>query len=362
MGRVLLSIAYATVRTMLGLVILRARDDAAKDVELLVLRHEVAVLRRQVNRPRLEPQDRLVLAALSRLLPQQLRRCRIVTPATLLRWHRELVTRRWTYPRRRASTGGRPPTPAVIRALVLRLARENPTWGHRRIHGELIGLGYRVAAATVWNILHRAGLDPAPRWTGPTWRQFCRAQAHTMLACDFFTVDTVLLRRIYVFFVIEVGTRRVHILGATRHPTAGWVTQQARNLLLDLGERAQAFRFLIRDRDTKFTSSFDAVFTSVGIEILRSPPRAPQANAHAERWIGTVRRECLDRLLIFGERQLRSALADYEIHYNGHRPHRSLGQRPPLHGAVLIRGQDPNLAIQRTDILGGLIHEYRQAA
>jgi putative transposase len=359
---VLLSIAYATVRTMLGLVILRARDDAAKDVELLVLRHEVAVLRRQVNRPRLEPQDRLVLAALSRLLPQQLRRCRIVTPATLLRWHRELVTRRWTYPRRRASTGGRPSTPAVIRALVLRLARENPTWGHRRIHGELIGLGYRVAAATVWNILHRAGLDPAPRWTGPTWRQFCRAQAHTMLACDFFTVDTVLLRRIYVFFVIEVGTRRVHILGATRHPTAGWVTQQARNLLLDLGERAQAFRFLIRDRDTKFTSSFDAVFTSVGIEILRSPPRAPQANAYAERWIGTVRRECLDRLLIFGERQLRSALADYEIHYNGHRPHRSLGQRPPLHGAVLIRGQDPNLAIQRTDILGGLIHEYRQAA
>lgn len=362
MARVLLSIAYATVRTMLGLVILRARGSPAKDVELLVLRHEVAVLRRQVNRLRLEPKDRLVLAALSRLLPPQLRRCRIVAPATLLRWHRELVTRRWTYPRRRASTGGRPPTPAVIRALVLRLARENPTWGHRRIHGELLGLGHRVAAATVWNILHRAGLDPAPRRTGPTWRQFCRAQAHTILACDFFTVDTVLLRRIYVFFVIEVGTRRVHILGVTRHPTGEWVTQEARNFLLELGERADAFRFLVRDRDTKFTHSFDAVFTSVGIEILRSPPRAPKANAYAERWIGTVRRECLDRLLIFHERQLRSVLAEYAAHYNGHRPHRSLDQRPPLPGAVLIRGQDPSLATQRTDILGGLIHEYRQAA
>ena len=358
----LLSIFYAILRAVLGLVVLRGRDSADKDVELLVLRHEVAVLRRQVNRPRLEPQDRLLLAALSRLLPQQLRRCRIVTPATLLRWHRELVARRWTYRKRGVSAGGRPPTVAVISVLVLRLARENPTWGHRRIHGELVGLGHRIAAATVWNILHRAGVDPAPRRTGPTWRQFCRAQAHTMLACDFFTVDTVLLRRIYVFFILEVGTRRVHILGVTRHPTGRWVTQQARNLLHELDERSETFRFLIRDRDTKFTTGFDAVFTSVDIEILRSPPRAPQANAYAERWIGTVRRECLDRLLIVGERQLRSVLADYEAHYNGHRPHRSLDQRPPLGGAVVTRGEDPSVAIERADILGGLIHEYRHAA
>src|SRR5664279_6091880 len=172
---VLMAILYAIVRAVLGLVVLRTRDAAAKDVELLVLRHEVAVLRRQVVRPKLTPKDRLLLAASSRLLPRQLWRCRIVSPATLLRWHRELVARRWTYRKRGASAGGRPPTPAAIRALVLRLARENPTWGHRRIHGELLGLGYRVAAATVWTILHRAGLDPAPRRTGPTWRQFCRA-------------------------------------------------------------------------------------------------------------------------------------------------------------------------------------------
>jgi putative transposase len=359
---VLMAILYAIVRAVLGLVVLRTRDAAAKDIELLVLRHEVAVLRRQVVRPQLTPKDRLLLAVLSRLLPRQLWRCRIVSPATLLRWHRELVARRWTYRNRGVSAGGRASTAAVICVLVLRLARENPTWGHRRIHGELVGLGHRIAAATVWNILHRAGLDPAPRRTGPTWRQFCRAQAHTMLACDFFTVDTVLLHRIYVFFVLEVGTRRVHILGLTRHPTGQWVTQQARNLLLELGEQAETFRFLIRDRDTKFTTSFDAVFDDAGIGILRSPPRAPRANAYAERWIGTVRRECLDRLLIFHERQLRSVLAEYEAHYNSHRPHRSLDQRPPLPSADLIRGQDTSLAIQRTDILGGLIHEYRQAA
>jgi len=235
------------------------------------------------------------------------------------------------------------------------MARENPTWGHRRIHGELLGLGYRVAAATVWNNLHREALGPAPRRTGPTWRQFCRAPAHTMLAYDFYTVDTVLLRRIYVSFVLEVGTRRAHILGLTRHPTGESVTQQTRNLLIELGEQAEAFRFLIRDRDAKFTASFDAVSADAGIEILRSPPRAPKANAYAERWIGTVRHECLDRLLIFHERQLRSVLAEYEAH-------RFLDQRPPRAGRTLIRDQDLSEGVERTDVLGGLIHAYRQAA
>ena len=193
---VLLSIIYAVARAVFGLFMLRRRREAVKDVELLVLRHEMSVLHRQVSRPRLEPKDRLVLAALCRLLPRRVRGSRIVSPATLLRWHRELVRRRWTYPRIDRSAGGRRPTAAAIRALVVRLARENPTWGHRRIHGELIGLGRSVSAARVWNILRRAGLDPAPGRTGPTWREFCRAQAEAMVACDFFTVDTVLLRRI----------------------------------------------------------------------------------------------------------------------------------------------------------------------
>jgi putative transposase len=357
---VIFSAMYAAVRAVLGLIVLRGRDESAKDVELLVLRHEVAVLRRQVSRPRLEPTDRLLLAALARLLPRELCRVRIVTPATLLRWHRQLVSRHWTFRSTTAPVGGRPRVAELIRELVVRMARENPTWGHRRIHGELVGLGHRAAPATVWNILRRAGLDPAPRRTGPTWREFCRAQARTMLARDFFTVDTVLLRRLYVFFILEVGTRRVHILGVTRHPTGEWVTQQARNFMIGAAERADGFRFLIRDRDTKFTASFDAVFAAAGIAVLRSPPRAPKANAFAERWVGTIRRECLDRMLIFSERQLYRVLAEYETHYNTHRPHRALGQRFPT--AKVPPASGPKSPVRRMEIPGGLINEYRSAA
>jgi putative transposase len=208
--------------------------------------------------------------------------------------------------------------------------------GHRRIHGELVGLGFRVAPATVWNILRNAGLDPAARRTGPSWRQFCRAQATTMLACDFVTVDTVLLRRIYVFFFLEIGTRRVHILGVTRHPTGEGVTQPARNLMLAVGERADGFRFLVRDRDTKFSAGFDAVFADVGIDVLRSPPRAPKANAYAERWVSTIRRECLDRMLIVSERQLVHVLTEYEGHDNMHRPPRWNNGHPSLTSASVV--------------------------
>jgi transposase len=248
-----------------------------------------------------------VVAALTRLLSPAGQLHRIVTPATILRWHRDLVTRRWTQPRRRR-TGGRCTAPELHR-LVLRLASENSTWGYRRIHGELAGLGYQLAPSTVWSILKRAGIDPAPRREGPSGREFLRAQAHGILATDFFCVDTLLLHRLYVLFVVEHVTRRVHLLGITANPTGAWVAQQAR--LMDLGDRAAQFKFLIRDRDSKFTNVFDAVFASEGIRILRTPVLAPRANAIAERWIGTLRRELLDRILILNRRHLEHVLAEY---------------------------------------------------
>ncbi|MFC5001762.1 integrase core domain-containing protein [Dactylosporangium cerinum] len=267
-----------------------------------------------------------MLAALSRLLPRPQWSAFFVTPATLLRWHRQLIARHRTYPH---ASPGRPPIDRELRELVLRLAAENPTWGHRRVKGELARPGYRIAASTVWKILHRAGVDPAPRRTGPTWQQFLTAQARTILACDFFMVDTVLLQRIYVLFFIELATRQVHIAGVTRHPTGAWVTQQARNLLMTLDQAADRLRFILRDRDAKFTAAFDAVFTAAGIDVFRTPPQAPRANAYAERWVGTLRRECTDRILIAGERHLTSVLTEYAAHYNGHQPHRSLDQQPP---------------------------------
>jgi transposase len=221
-------------------------------------------------------------------------------PATIVRWHRDLVSQRWTQPRRHRSGGRR--TVPELRRLVLRLAVENPSWGSRRIHGELAGLDYQIAASTVWSILQQAGIDPAPRRDGPSWRQFLRAQARGILATDFFCIDTLLLHRLYVLFVVEHATRRVHLLGVTAHPSGAWVAQQVWNLLMDLRDRAAQFRILIRDRDSKFTSMFDAVFASEGIRILRTPVRAPQANAIAERWIATARRELLDRLLIINHR------------------------------------------------------------
>src|SRR3954453_9783049 len=309
---------------MLGRVLswlaLLARSDTAKDVEILTLRHEVAVLRRTNTRPRLTWRDRATLSALSRLLPAALRRARLVSPRTLLRWHHQLVARHWTYPRQHP---GRPPIAQPVRTLVLRLARENPRWGYRRIHGELVALGHQVAASTVWRILKAAGIDPAPHRSGPTWRQFLAAQAQAILAVDFAHVDTIFLRRLYILLVIEHGRRRVHLGGITAHPTGAWVTQQARNLLMDLGDRAEQFRFLIRDRDTKFIPAFDAVFAGADIRILRTPVRAPRANAIAERFIGTLRRECLDHLLITGPRLLKQVLHEFLEHYNTHRP--SLG-------------------------------------
>ena len=241
--------------------------------------------------------------------------------AVMLRWHADLVRRRWAYQRR---TPGRPRIAPAVRALVLEMARDNPSWGYRRIHGELTGLGHKLAASTVWQILKEAGIDPVPTRSGQTWRTFLDAQAKTILATDFFHVDTVFLRRLYVLFFIEHGTRRVHLAGITDHPAGEWVTQQARNLLMNLDDHADSLKFLIRDRDAKFIAAFDAVLAAVDVRIIKTPARAPRANAIAERWIASARRECLDRMLITGERHLRLVLGEYADHYNTHRPHRTL--------------------------------------
>jgi hypothetical protein len=352
---VVFRLLYMICVSLFGWFGLLARSTAAKDIEILVLRHEGAMLRRQAGTPRFRWPDRAILSALARLLPRRLRVHRIVTPATLLAWHRRLVARKWTYP----SRPGRPATDPEIAAMIERLARDNARWGYQRIAGELKHLGHRVSASTIRRVLKRAGLPPAPRRSDDRWRDFLRAHAHSILACDFFSVDTVTLRRLYVFFVLEVGTRIVHVLGVTANPTGEWVAQQARNLMRDFGERITSVRFLIRDRDTKYTRIFDEVFTSEGITVVKTPVQAPRANTYAERWIRTVRAECTDRMLITGERHLRAVLAECTDHYNQHRPHRSRQLQPPQPADNPPPSTGP---IQHRTVLGGLLNEYHRAA
>ena len=305
-----LSFLYLAFRALLGALVRSRRGLHVKDIELLVLRHELELLRRQVARPKLRPADRALLAAAACHLPRPARSARLVTPRTLLRWHRALVRRRWRQPSGRR---GRPELPAEVRELVLQLARENPRWGHRRICGELSKLGFRVSPTSIRRLLARARLDPAPRRAGPSWREFLHAQAASIVACDFFTVESVFLRRYYALFFIAHSSRRVWLAGCTSNPSGAWVTQQARNLGLDFSE--QGVRFLIRDRDRKYSGPFDEIFRSEGIRIVKAPVRAPKANAIAERFVRTVRSECLDWLLILNRRHLERVLRVYVDHY-----------------------------------------------
>ena len=347
------------LRRLLELLVLRLRSEREKEIEILALRHQLRVLERQVGRAQFQPADRALLAAFSRALPRRAWPSFFVTPTTLLRWHRRLVARRWTY----GGRPGRPPLGGEIRALVLRLARENPRWGYQRIAGELRGLGIDVSATTVRTILRQAGLGPAGQRAGLSWRAFLRTQAKNMLAVDFFTVETVLLQRLYVLFLIEIDSRRVYLAGCTANPTGAWVTQQARQFAWTLAERSSPLRFLIRDRDSKFTRDFDTVFTSEGIEIIRTPVRAPKANAISERLVRTVRSECLDWLLIVNRRHLERVLRVFVDHDNSHRPHRSLKLLPPDPPPTLEPASSPRPDyVRRRDRLGGLIHEYSLAA
>jgi putative transposase len=351
------SLLYLVLRRLLG--VLSSGDRAVEQVRLenLVLRHQVAILRRQVRRPVYRLHDRALLAAASRLLPRSRWSAFRVRPETIMRWHRRLAAGKWTKAHRRP---GRPSLDPGIKALILRLAKENPRWGYLRINGELQKLGIRVSATAIAMLLRSHGIGPAPR-RGPTWTQFLKAQAAGIIACDFFTVETALLKTLYVLFFIEIGTRRVHVTVSTSNPDAVFVAQQARNLAMSLADEGARTKFLIHDRDAKFSRSFDDVFASAGTRLVCTPIRAPNANAFAERWVETARADCLDWLLIFGPRHLDRVLQTYVNHYNRKRPHRGLQLLAPDSAAPAAEvGSVPD--IQRRDLLGGLIHEYESAA
>jgi transposase InsO family protein len=343
-------------------------SDRDKDAEILALRHQITVLERQLGkvRPRFSPVDRAFLAALLHRLPRDmLGRFRLlVRPETVLRWHRDLLARRHAS-RSRPGRPGRPGTVRSIRLLVLRLARENPGWGYRRIHGELLVLGIKVAASTVWEILHQAGIDPAPERATATWASFLRSQAGALLACDFFETVTLGGTRRYVLPVIEHASRRIRILGATPHPAASWVAQPAKNLVMDLEDAGSQARFLIRDRDGKFPGQFDAILADAGIEVVLSGVQMPRMNSIMERWVQTCRHELLDRTLIWNKRHLLYALREFEHFYNEHRPHRTLRAAAPLSplpGPITDPERIADLDVRRQDRLGGILHEYQHAA
>jgi putative transposase len=344
-------------RLIAALARIAVRSGRSKDLEIIVLRHQLTVLRRQIDRPAINHNDRSLLGAIAAALSRPRRTGWLVTPDTLLRWHRRRIARHWTHPIRGP---GRPPTSNEIRRPVLRLAAENPTWGYRRIHGELAGLSHRIASSTVWQILKANGIDPAADRSEVTWSQFLYSQA--AVACDFFTVDTALLRRYYVLFFIDVPTRQVFYAGTTANPTGARTTQAARNLFLHHADQLAGSLALVRDRGSQFTDTFDEIFRTEGLKILKTPVRTPVANAFAERWIGSIRREILDRTIIWNRHQLERVVIDYIEHYNTHRPHRSLNQQPPLASSRSSPAAHRHLPVVKSTRCDGLIHEYRNAA
>ena len=353
------ALLYSLVCFLLDALLTRRQSELRLRAEVLALRQQLRVLERQVRRPRWQPADRLLLTALSRALPRPAWSALLVSPETLLRWHRELICGK------RAAYACRSPhhdraRPSELHQLILRLARENPRWGYRRVEGELLKLGHRCSHLTVRRVLRRHGLPPAPRRSQRSWREFVRQHADQILATDFFVVDTVWMTRMYVLFFIEVGSRRVHLAGCTYKPTGAWVVQQARNLVWKLQDGELPAKFLLRDRDAKFSGAFDEVFRSEGVEVIRLLYRSPRANSIAERWVGTARREVLDHLLIFGRHHLARVLDEFIEHYHEARPHQGLGQRRPCEPAEVNPGTYGR--VERRDRLGGLLHEYRRAA
>jgi putative transposase len=362
-------LAYLTVANTFAVLGLLLASDRDKDTEILVLRHQVAVLERQLGgkKVRFALADRALLAALlHRLRPQALGRMRLlVRPDTMLRWHRDLIRKRHAA-RSRPRRPGRPRTVRSVGALVLRLVRENPGWGYRRVHGELLVLGVKVAPSTVWEILKAAGIDPAPGRAATTWASFLRSQADALVACDFFETVTLSGTRMFVLAVIEHHTRRIRVLGATAHPTASWVAQAARNLVMDLQDAGSRARFLIRDRDGKFPESFNAILADAGIEVVLSGVRMPRMNSIMERWVQSCRRELLDRTLIWDQHHLLRALREFEAFYNHHRPHQGIANARPLRPLPPPITDHPDqiahLDIRRRQRLGGILNEYDHAA
>jgi putative transposase len=365
---VLLRLAYLAVTNAFAVLRLLPMSNRDKDVEILALRHQITVLERQLGneKVRFDASDRALLAALLHRLPRDvLRRVRLlVRPDTVLRWHRDLIARRHAAVSR-PKRPGRPRTVHSVRTLALRLARENPSSGYRRLHGELLLLGVKVAASTVWEILQDAGIDPAPERAASTWADFLRSQADALLACDFLETVTLTGVRIYVFAVIGHASRRIHILGATPHPSTAWVAQAAKNLVMDLEDNDSRARYMIRDRDSKFPDLFDAILADAGIDVVRSGIQMPRMNSIMERWVQTCRRELLDRTLIWNQRHLLHALREFEQFYNGHRPHQGIANARPLR-SLPAPIADPDkitrLDIRRRDRLGGILHEYHHAA